>query len=160
MAWQIETEWTVDATRAFLEKHRPWRANIEFPNGLKTTDFETMQPFQSNPLNKLRIIKRALGAELFRGARVLDIGFNCGYNSIALAQEDGAVVTGIDVEPRHKAVAESLAQTCGVRPEFLLESAEDFERQDEFDILLHLGTLYHLESPARSGDRRWRGLLR
>jgi 2-polyprenyl-3-methyl-5-hydroxy-6-metoxy-1,4-benzoquinol methylase len=150
MAWKIKTDRSADQVRRFLQRHEPWRANIEFSNGVSTREFKTKEPWQNEPLRKIMEIEKALGAKAFRGKRVLDVGFNCGCNAIYLAQRRHADVTGIDVWERHKDVAETLAAMSGVSPSFLISSVEEFESPDEFDVILHLGTLYHLENPLRS----------
>jgi 2-polyprenyl-3-methyl-5-hydroxy-6-metoxy-1,4-benzoquinol methylase len=123
---------------------------LRFESGPKASDFETYEPFQSIPLFKLTKILEHVPKERLQGARVLDVGFNIGYNSIHLASEFGCVITAIDVIPRHKTIAEEICKMVGVEVEFLLASAEDYERRDEFDLILHLGTLYHLPNPVRS----------
>jgi SAM-dependent methyltransferase len=69
-------------------------------------------------------------------------------------------VTGIDVVQKHKEVSDELARMVGLGAEFLLESAEEFERRDTFDLVLHLGTLYHLANPVLSIDKCVRSLKR
>jgi len=133
---------------------------LKFDSGPNASDGPTFEPFNPAPLNKLRNIMQHIPPSTFNGARVLDVGFNVGYNSIFLAQEFGANVTGIDVAPKHQRVATELAELLGVRAEFLLQSAEEFEEKNGFDVVLHLGTLYHLASPVRSLERSFRSLRR
>jgi 2-polyprenyl-3-methyl-5-hydroxy-6-metoxy-1,4-benzoquinol methylase len=156
-------EWIVpgvdrQTAAAFLKRYEPWRMELRFESGPKASDFKTREPFQPLPLFKLSKILEHVSKERLQGARVLDVGFNMGYNSIHLASEFGCSVTGIDVERTHKTIAEEIAKMVGVEVEFLLASAEEFERRDEFDLILHLGTLYHLPNPIRSLERCFRSL--
>jgi 2-polyprenyl-3-methyl-5-hydroxy-6-metoxy-1,4-benzoquinol methylase len=156
-------EWVIHgietaAARAFLKRHEPWRMELKFDCGPKASDGKTFEPFNPAPLNKLRILMEHIPDKIFAGARVLDVGFNAGYNSLYLAQNFNALVTGIDISEKHKSVADELAEMLGLRAEFIIASAEEFERRNAFDIVLHLGTLYHLANPVRSLERSMRSL--
>jgi 2-polyprenyl-3-methyl-5-hydroxy-6-metoxy-1,4-benzoquinol methylase len=156
-------EWIVrgvehSVARAFLQRHEPWRMELQFDSGPRASEGATFEPFNPAPLNKLRILMEHIPREALERTRVLDVGFNAGYNSLFLAQSFGASVTAIDISPKHKSVADELAAMIGVKVEFLLASAEDFERKDVFDLILHLGTLYHLANPVRSLERCFRSL--
>jgi 2-polyprenyl-3-methyl-5-hydroxy-6-metoxy-1,4-benzoquinol methylase len=147
--------WTVrgiDAAtaRAYLERHAPWRCLIEFENGPRSDEFETYQPFNAVPLRKLARILERIPAASLAGTQVLDIGCNSGYNCLHLAQAHGATCTGIDILPKHIASCDDLAALLGVQAEFLRLSAEEIPWSERFDLVLHLGTLYHLENPLRS----------
>ena len=43
-----------------------------------------------------------------------------------------------------------MSEIAGVNAEFLIASAETFSRPQEFDVVLHFGTLYHLANPVLS----------
>lgn len=156
-------EWIVegvdrDTAADFLARHQPWRMELKFDGGPKAGDYQMYQPFNPVPLNKLRLILEHIPQQILTGARVLDIGFNVGYNSLYLASTFNCQVTGIDVVQKHKTVADELAALLGTQGEFLLVSAEDYEKPREFDLILHLGTLYHLANPVRSIERCVRSL--
>ena len=147
----IETDVSADEMRPMLEKWQPWRHDIAFTNGLKTTDFETTTPFTNDPLNKVRALEAHIPMEDLRGGYALDIGFNAGYNSIYLAQTYGMSVTGIDVWTRHQDVATYFASNLKQGScEFLIDDATTFSRPDSFNLILHFGTLYHLPNPLLS----------
>lgn len=88
--------------------------------------------------------------ENLKGKRVLDVGCNSGYNSIYAATEYGMRPTGIDVSPRHMKVATMLAKMANVEAEFKLSDAETYLEKDQFDVVFHFGTLYHLPNPLLS----------
>jgi len=147
--WTISTGLPESEIKAFLQRFAPWRIDINFPGGIRASQFGTAQPFTEAVFRKIRTIEPHLPASVLGGA-VLDIGFNCGYNSIYLAANHGAKCLGIDVVPRHKEVATWLAAAAKVDAGFVLDSAETYSRPDSFDLILHLGTLYHLPNPLLS----------
>lgn len=85
------------------------------------------------------------GAAFFSGVRVLELG--CGYADLGGAlSELGADVTCTDGRPEHLAVAQArwpgIATVCA-----------DLDHEwpfDHYDLILHLGLLYHLEPTHRS----------
>lgn len=131
-----------------LRKFEPWRIGITFSNGLDTAELETIQPFSDIPVNKLRMIAEHCGEETLHNLRVLDVGANIGYNTITLARDFGCTVTGIDFNPSNVAKARWLAGVCGVETEFEVADANTYCKPGEFDLILHLGTLYHLADPV------------
>ena len=165
IAADAEGRWKIDGcdpaqAQAFLTRHQPWRMEIDFGGDLNSKNYQKYEPFNGFPLRKLNKILAAIDTQggLPANPRALDIGFNNGYNSLYLAQALGAHVTGIDVAAKHKVVATEVAQMTGLAPEFLLQSAEEFERPDTYDLVLHLGTLYHLPNPVLSMERAIRSL--
>lgn len=145
----IETDLDPEAVRARLEPLQPWRIRIAFSNGFDTGRLETMQPWNARPLGKLKTLADHVGHEVFRDARVLDVGSNAGYNAIFLTQSRNCRVVGIDNNRLNLRKAEALCEIAGVRPEFHIADAHEF-RADPFDIVLHLGTLYHLQDPIKA----------
>jgi len=145
----VETSLSRDELAPKLESWTPWRHLINFSNGLSTGDFETTQPFNRQPIAKIRLLEDKMDWSAVDGGRALDIGFNCGYNTIHLAAEHDMTVTGIDVNPRHLEVATFLSEVAGVtdRVDFRLDDATTFCEEGSFDLVLHLGTLYHLPNP-------------
>ena len=82
--------------------------------------------------------------------KLLGVGCCADYNSIHAAVKYGVRCTGIDVVPRHIEASRFLSEIAGVNAEFLITSAETFSRSEEFDVVLHFGTLYHLPNPVLS----------
>lgn len=157
-------EWLVtgvspDVASAFLSKHAPWRMEVNF-DGIVSSQFGQYQPYNRTPLRKLQEVLKFIPQVDFREAQILDVGFNVGYNSLYMAQQYGATVTGIDIVEKHKRTAEDLASIVGLSAEFILESAESFERPNTFDFVMHFGTLYHLANPVMSIDKSIRSLKR
>jgi SAM-dependent methyltransferase len=153
--WEIEGVAPSDA-RALLARHAPWRMQLNFTDGPGSDSFETFEPFNAYPLRKLQFVLPKL--DLPTSPAVLDVGFNCGYNSLYMAGRRDARVTGIDVLPRHKALADELADLLELDVEFLLDDAQTFVRDGKYDLVLHFGTLYHLPNPLLSVENTARSL--
>jgi len=148
--WHIETGVSREETEAFLARYEPWRIGVTFSNGARAADFKTVEPFTTHPLGKLGVIEKSIPTKALAG-RVLDIGFNCGHNSIEVRRRYGGQVVGIDFNPRHKLVAGWIADASGLGGfDFRTGDAESFEEPNSFTAILHLGTLYHLPNPLRS----------
>jgi 2-polyprenyl-3-methyl-5-hydroxy-6-metoxy-1,4-benzoquinol methylase len=146
----LHTTLTPDSLREKLRRWEPWRHRIDFDNGLSTKDFKRRIPFAEHPLNKFRMVEAAIPFGEISGGRLLDIGCNAGYNSIHAAMKYGARCTGIDIIPQHVEISRFLSEVAGVNGEFRVASAETFSRPEEFDVVLHFGTLYHLPNPVLS----------
>lgn len=148
----IEREFRVETTldaRAVEDRLRPlapWRVKVAFSNGFDTGRLETMEPWNREPLGKLAMILEHAGEAVFKDARVLDIGCNAGYNTITLMQKFGCDVVGIDNNRRNLEKLNALAGIAGVAPNASVRDAHDYDF-DPFDVILHLGTLYHLQDP-------------
>ncbi len=138
--------------RQFCETYAPWRMEVIFDE-IRTSQFAKYQPFNPHPLGKLDRILKVVPHSDVTGGSVLDIGSNIGYNSLYLASKFGMNSLGIDVTPKLKEIADKISSMTNVKATFILESAEDFLRPNAFDLVLHLGTLYHLPNPHRSIQR-------
>lgn len=149
--WVIETHWSREESEGFLRRYQPWRMNVRFSNGAQSFDFERAEPAGPYPLAKLNAIRQHIPAEAFKG-RVLDVGHNLGYNSISVAQGDGATVVGIDYNPRHQEIANQLVDAAGLVGDVVFKEADaqTYVEPDAFSLVLHLGTLYHLPNPVQS----------
>lgn len=133
-----------------LHQWEPWRHEIHFSNGVKTSDLKTIEPFTKHP-SKLWQFEPLIPADAIRGGKALDIGFNAGYHSILLRTKYDMEVTGIDVAERHLQVAEFLRGLAQLdRISFEMGDATFHRRPEYYDLILHLGTLYHLRHPFLS----------
>jgi SAM-dependent methyltransferase len=148
--------------RAKLADMRPyggWRHQILFANGVKTSDVEIVKPWTDRPLNKIKMVQRAMPDFAATGGRALDVGCNCGYNSLWLANTYGMSVVGIEASESHAAVCRLLAQLSGIdQVLFKIADAESYSEPEAFDLVLHFGTLYHLRNPIRALETANRNL--
>jgi SAM-dependent methyltransferase len=145
---QIETDLAADELRPKLAAWAPWLAVIEFSNGVSTAEFEPKHPQLGPACHNLLRFEPHIPFEELRD--VLDVGCNVGYNGIYLGSKYGARTVGIDIEQRLLDAAEFLGSLAGIEAEFLIAHADSFVRPSAFDVILHFGTLYHLQNPLRS----------
>lgn len=92
------------------------------------------------------VIPWLAGARTLRGARVLEIGCGTGTSTVALA-EQGAQVTGIDIDEPSLRVARERVQAYGLPVEFLNANAAalgDVLESRRFDIVIFLASLEHM----------------
>lgn len=85
-------------------------------------------------------------ARALDGAKILEIGCGTGSSSIALA-EQGAEVTGIDIDDGALVVAVERAATYGVNAEFILMNAQDIcshFMRTKFDFIIFFACLEHM----------------
>jgi 2-polyprenyl-3-methyl-5-hydroxy-6-metoxy-1,4-benzoquinol methylase len=91
------------------------------------------------------------------GRRVLDLGCNAGFWSLAAVEAGAEFVLGIDGRQMHVDQANLVFDAKGVAParyRFELADIFDLELQEEpFDIVLCLGLLYHVSKPFELMER-------
>jgi 2-polyprenyl-6-hydroxyphenyl methylase / 3-demethylubiquinone-9 3-methyltransferase len=78
------------------------------------------------------------------GKRILDVGCGGGIFAEALARE-GASVLGFDAAPRSLEAAIEHARDCGLEIEYREAFAETFEPEEEFDAVLAVDILEHVD---------------
>lgn len=99
----------------------------------------------------------------FPGLRVLEIGCGTGSSTLALA-EQGASVTGIDVDLGAIEVARRRLQLCGVDADLREGNAANIGTDfsgDRFDLILYFATLEHMTTAERlaSLEQAWELLV-
>jgi 2-polyprenyl-3-methyl-5-hydroxy-6-metoxy-1,4-benzoquinol methylase len=146
----LRTSHTAEELRDRLRHWEPWSIRVDFSNGVSTKDFGRLTPFNEHPLSKFSLVEATIPFAEISGGRMLDIGCNAGYNSIHAALKYGTRCTGIDVVPGYIETARFFSELAGVDAQFYIASAETFSRPEEFDVVLHFGTLYHLPNPVLS----------
>jgi SAM-dependent methyltransferase len=154
----LETALPANALRERLRAVEPWRHEIHFSNGVSTAEFAQGRLFNSDAWSKVRRFERHVPFP--RGGQALDVGCNSGYNAAYLAQRHRMSGLGIDVVPGHIEASRAVAEAAGLEGfEFSLEDANTFSRPGCFDLILHLGTLYHLEHPVLALERSFENLV-
>jgi 2-polyprenyl-3-methyl-5-hydroxy-6-metoxy-1,4-benzoquinol methylase len=146
---ELATDLSEEELLKQLRQHEPWAHRIDFSNGVSTADLARRTPFSENPLNKLQVAARHIPFADLAGGTLLDIGCNSGFNAIHAANAYGMQAVGIDVVPRHIEVARLLAGVAGIDASFQLANAETFALPG-CAVVLHFGTLYHLQNPLLS----------
>jgi S-adenosylmethionine-dependent methyltransferase len=98
-------------------------------------------------------------ARPLRNAKILEIGCGTGASSVALA-EQGAILTGIDVDPKSLVVARKRCELYGVDADFVecnaTEVTDKFQDSD-FDFIIFFASLEHMTFQERlvSMNRTW-----
>ena len=154
----LQTEKSAEELKSRLKEYEPWGHKITFSNGVSTENLERRVPFNEFTLNKVKTIEAEIPLESMRGGKVLDIGSNTGHNSIYIAAQYGLSPTGIDISQRHLDVANMLSEMAGIEGRYLFENAETFVEAENYDIVLHFGTLYHLPNPLLALKSTWQNL--
>lgn len=104
------------------------------------------------PNQKWRRFAHAIPQDL-TGKTVLDVGCNAGFYSIEMKKRGAARVLGIDFDERYLAQARFAAEISGADIQFETMTVYDVARlQEQFDLVLFLGVLYHLRHPLLALD--------
>ena len=150
---------------AIEARYGPWTAhNIRLADG-----FYTISPQPAGDEVKLRRVTQlaldVAGGSL-RGVRVLDLACLEGMYALELARR-GAEVVAIEGREANIEKARFAGRALGIDVDFQLGDVRDLsgERHGEFDLVLALGILYHLDTPdlfpfvERIGDVSKRALI-
>jgi tRNA (mo5U34)-methyltransferase len=125
-----------------------WFHNIDL-HGVHTAPDHFLGDF---PSLKWRKILPALPGDL-TGKTVLDIGCNGGFHAIQMKKRGAARVLGIDFDDYYLDQARFAADVLDADVEFRRMSVYDVAQLGErFDIVLFMGTFYHLRHPLLALD--------
>jgi tRNA (mo5U34)-methyltransferase len=133
-----------------IEALGPWFHNLHLPDGTQTAPQHFLGDF---PSYKWEEVRRHLPEDL-AGWTALDIGCNAGFYSFQLARR-GARVTGIDHDPHYLKQARWAARQFGLADQvsFREMTVYDLARTEEqWDLVLFMGVLYHLRYPLLGLD--------
>ena len=139
-----------DAVSAAIAELSPWFHNLHLPSGHRTAPDHQLGDF---PAFKWREIAGSIPGDL-SGARALDIGCNAGFYAFELAAR-GADVLAVDLDEHYLRQARWAAEQLDPqgRVECRRMSVYDLVDVDEqFDLILFLGVLYHLRYPQLALD--------
>ncbi|MBN1352544.1 class I SAM-dependent methyltransferase, partial [candidate division KSB1 bacterium] len=101
--------------------------------------------------DRKKIIPWLSNATTLKNKRVLEIGCGTGSSIIALA-EQGAKITGIDIDEGGLLVAKERTKVYGVDAEFRLMNAQDISsvfQATQFDLIIFFACLEHMTIPER-----------
>jgi SAM-dependent methyltransferase len=138
-------QWTRERILEIGTLLSPWNHNIPLPHGVYTAGCSDYYPAHREIM---RVVSERLGRN-FSGRRIVDIGCLEGYFSIECALQ-GAQVLGIDGKLLNVRKCDFVRSVLGVeRATFVLGDAMNvtYESFGQFDVVLALGLLYHLEDP-------------
>jgi tRNA (mo5U34)-methyltransferase len=128
----------------------PWFHNLHLPDGTQTAPDHFLGDF---PSFKWEQIRGHLPEDL-SGWTALDIGCNAGFYSFELARR-GALVTGIDHDPRYLRQAEWAVRHLGMEDRVRFRRMQVYDLaavEEKYDLVLFMGVLYHLRYPLLGLD--------
>jgi 2-polyprenyl-3-methyl-5-hydroxy-6-metoxy-1,4-benzoquinol methylase len=80
----------------------------------------------------------------------LDVGCNCGFFSLDIADRGAKHVEGIDLRPENIAQAQFLADNYQLdNVTFRVSDADALRSEEQRDVVLNLGVLYHVVNPLQ-----------
>ena len=142
------TKWSTEQIETKIRELGEWFHNIEI-DGVKTAPNHFLGDY---PMIKWRRFAHAIPEDL-SGKSVLDIGCNAGFYSLEMWRRGAGRVVGIDSNARYLAQARFVADVAAAPIEFRQMSAYDVaDLQEQFDLVLFLGVLYHLRYPLLAID--------
>lgn len=148
---RLSTSWPREAIDQGLHARAPWFYAYEFTNGAHTEapPGET-QEIHTDRADAIFPHLDRLFAGRWADVRCLDLACHEGWFSMQVAQRGAASVFGIDLRPEHIERAQWIAEASGAshvrfQTDDLFALAGRHEEQ--YDIVLCLGILYHLENP-------------
>lgn len=143
----VDVESARRGKEAVEARYGPWTAhNIRLASGLYTI---SAQP-AGDEVKLRRVTQLALDVlnGSLQGVRVLDLACLEGMYALEFARR-GADVVAIEGREANVEKARFAARTLGIEVDFQLGDVRDLsrERHGEFDVVLALGILYHLDGP-------------
>ena len=129
-----------------------WSYRFEFDGGLATPVFNGAVANRQEQRRRyfFDALLRATGGSL-RGRRVLDLGCNAGFWSLAALEAGADFVLGVDARQLHIDQAELVFEAKGIeRARYRFEQGNVFSHalQGRFDVVLCLGLLDHVAKPV------------
>ncbi|MEA2373110.1 MAG: tRNA (mo5U34)-methyltransferase [Solirubrobacteraceae bacterium] len=129
-----------------------WHYEFELDGQLTPVSREIAHRHPARRGHVLGAVQRQLGGRL-DGLRVLDLGCNAGFWSLAALEAGAESVVGVDARAMHIEQAELVFAVKGVdadRYRFVESDIFDLDiaRHGRFDVCLCLGLLYHVGRPV------------
>lgn len=130
--------------------HTGWRSEEQYDKKSYESDLQSHVKLRLQ-LDRMEIVPWLNDATKLRGKRVLEIGCGTGSSTVALA-EQGAKVTGIDIDDGSLDVAQDRATLYGLDLEFYSMNAEQMQshfQKDQFDLIIFFACLEHMTIEER-----------
>jgi len=139
-----------DDIKAGIERWSPWYHSIDL-GGIVTPGWNKIEPIW----NSIRGVRSDM---TYRGKRVLDLGCRDGMWAFEAERREAAVVVATDIAGGDRLYFAKQALNSKVIPYFNVPAEDAYNRLDcfwrgnpgRFDIVQHLGLLYHLQDPICS----------
>lgn len=141
-------EMTTDQIQRRVTELGDWFHNLDL-GGVKTAPDHFLGDY---PAVKWKRFSAAIPDDL-HGKSVLDVGCNAGFYSIQMKQRNADRVVAIDTDEQYLEQARFAAKVSGVDIEFRKLSVYRVgELQEQFDLVLFMGVVYHLRHPLLALD--------
>ncbi len=129
-----------------------WSYRFEFDGGIATPVYNRSVVNRQEQRRRyfFDALLRAAGGSL-RGRRVLDLGCNAGFWSLAAVEAGADFVLGVDAREVHLEQAELVFEAKGIeRERYRFEQGNVFSHEliERFDVVLCLGLLDHVAKPV------------
>jgi 2-polyprenyl-3-methyl-5-hydroxy-6-metoxy-1,4-benzoquinol methylase len=152
-----------EAIRHSLETHYHvgWRSKQSYTPAMYEIDVQAHLVVRLEN-DRMRIMPWLNKAKKLKGSSVLEIGCGTGASTLALA-EQGAEVTGIDIDEGALKVAVDRLRIAGQRADFHAMNAENIRQKFDgknFDFIIFYATLEHMTIEERviTLDHAWKML--
>jgi 2-polyprenyl-3-methyl-5-hydroxy-6-metoxy-1,4-benzoquinol methylase len=125
--------------------HVGWRDESHTPREAHANDVQE-HLYRRLESDRRTIVPWIDAATPLRAARVLEIGCGTGSSTVALA-EQGARVTGVDIDEGALAVARDRFEACGLDGDLRLLNADELKNTfgtDAFDVIVFFACLEHM----------------
>jgi tRNA (mo5U34)-methyltransferase len=137
-----------DLIRQQIDALGSWFQNLTI-DGVQTAPDHFLGDY---PAVKWRRFAHAIPSDL-SGWTVLDVGCNAGFYSLEMKRRGAERVVGVDSDARYLAQARFAAEVAGLDVEYRLMSVFEVPLlRERFDLVLFMGTLYHLRYPLLALD--------
>lgn len=150
MSMSVEPQGLLGRKRAIEAEHGAWTGhNIALPGGVWTMDKDAVGPAERNVKRLLQVVGDLVAPRPLADLRVLDLACMEGAYGIEFAQHGAEIVA---VEGRESGVVKTgfASEALGLE-RFEVHHADvrtvTVERFGQFDVVLCLGILYHLDAP-------------
>jgi tRNA (mo5U34)-methyltransferase len=136
-----------------------WHYTFQFGDRMVEADWPPGKGLRSRHWQRYRHVFPALlslTGDSLEGKTVLDIGCNCGFWSIQAQLAGAQRVLGLEASEENVEQARLILGLTGLKGlSFEIANAYDVssERHGQFDVVLYLGLLYHLENPVLALNR-------
>ncbi len=131
---------------------REWFYSYELPDGERTRTYHRGE-LDSIHNTRWEMLRRSIQNRFqgdYSGLRVLDLASHQGFFSVKMAQLGFGEVIGIDARASHVEDSSMIAELYGLdQVSFRQADIHSLDAQSlgQFDVVLMLGLLYHLENP-------------
>jgi SAM-dependent methyltransferase len=141
-----------DELRRRIDAFPRWHYRFEFAGGASTPvrDRDAINRQHQRHAHFFERLLSVTGGSL-HGLRVLDVGCNAGFWSLAAHRAGADFVHGLDLKQEYIEQAQLVFEANGVDPSrYCFEQADlfEYELDDQFDVVLCLGVLGHVDRPV------------